>query len=626
MLSVVIFFLLISSGSVLCSAVFNKKYEEVLPIACSAIVLILFGFGMFNMLEVGVIILCIMGISCYIVAFVWSIKHKIVRQWLANIFTMSFGIFVILCLVSVYCFRGKLLHSWDEFTHWGTVVKEMILLNDFGTNPEANLLCSTYPPGIGLFQYLLEKIYIWVTGNAFSEELLYMAYQIFMYAYLVPFIGTKIKNNIFYGLVSMVLIFLAPFFFYQEVYSTIYVDPLIGILAGVGLATVLWGKKDVLNWLQIMAVCSMLVLVKDAGILFAIIVAVTQVLVAWCDQGKFSKKLVVNGMCVLSSICLPLILWNIDVAINNANRLFSSPIDFRQLLNIVLHTDTTYRMTVWNTYWKYLVIVPIQLGDTGIYMNYFGLFLAYIVILYILIKTSSDKNIIEKKSSLIVFSMGIVQTLVYIIGLVLTYIFKFDENDALRMASYHRYINIAYLAMWILIVVSVIQFMYNISVQNKNKFCILILCVMVIFSPMLLAYSHVIERESVYMSMKLREPYERIVNTIETQTQEDDSIYFIAQESQGFESWILRYEFRKRKMNGVAYSLGPQFYEGDMYSVEKSPEEWMDELVENYDYVALYKLNDYFILNYAEMFEGEEIISGALYRVNKQTQTLELVE
>lgn len=65
---------------------------------------------------------------------------------------------------------------------------------------------------------------------------------------------------------------------------------------------------------------------------------------------------------------------------------------------------------------------------------------------------------------------------------------------------------------------------------------------------------------------------------------------------------------------------------GDMYSVEKSPEEWMDELVENYDYVALYKLNDYFIQNYAEMFEGEEIVSNALYRVNKQTQTLELVE
>lgn len=626
MLELLIFFIIISSGSVLCSSLFNKKYEEIIPITCALIVLILFIFGMLNILEVGAGVVCVMAFICYIVAIIWSIKHKCVKAWLKNIFSLPFIVYVLLYFVSVYTLRGKVLHSWDEFTHWGVVVKEMVLQNDLGTNPMADLTFSTYPPGISLFQYFLQKIYIWITGNEFSEWLLYVAFQVFSYAFLVPFIGSKIKKNVLYGLTSAALIFLAPIFFYKEVCSTLYVDPLIGILAGAGMATVLWGKRECVNLLHTIAICSMLVLVKDAGIMFAIIVAVTYMVVVCWEQKKLNKKLVVNGIGLLASICIPQILWNIDIAINQANRLFSAPIEFGQLLNIVLHRDTSYRMTVWNVFWKYLFMVPIELGNTGITLSYFSLFLIFISIFMIIVKKADTKQMLAQKTGMVVIGMSIAQTAIYIIGLGVTYIFKFDEFEAMQLASYNRYMNIAYLALWITIILSIVRMLDNTSGEYKNVWCIGILTVGILISPVLTAYNHVIEREPVYMSIKLREPYELLLNKIEHQTEEDDRIYIITQESNGFENWILRYELRTRKINKDGYSIGESFYEGDVYTTEISPQEWMHKLCEQYDYVALYQINNYFVEHYGDLFGEAGVVTNGVYRVNRESQTLEFVE
>lgn len=620
MTDIIIFFLLISSGSILCSTLFNKKYEEILPITCSCIVLILFGFGLCNGLDMGAIAVCVLSFSCYVVAGIWMIKNRNIKNVIKNTLTNGFFVFLVLSAICTFSIYGKVLHSWDEFTHWGDIVKAMVTIDDFGTNPLADAAFQSYPPGMSLFQYMLQKLYVWKTGEIFSEWRLYIAYQMFAFSFIVPIFNGKIKKNIFCTVVSMIIVFLAPLMFYEEFYSTLYIDPFLSVLSGAGLAMVLWTKeKDLSYSLRIFSICSMLVLAKDAGILFAVVLGITYLADALVERKRYSIKALVGmvgGTAV--AIVVPEILWNLEIKLSNANKSFSNPIEFEKLLKIVLFQDDTYRDTVWRTFCKSLFVVPIEIGETSVEVNYFSLILVFILIISILIKC-------EKKKENIIISAVVAQTLIYVFGLAVTYIFKFSEYEALRLASYDRYMNIHYCAVWIFIVLSIVHMLYNICEEKKNTYALAIGVLIVVIAPTGIAYGHVI-RETVQSSVGIRWEYNVITDKVERLTESTDKIYVIAEGNNGFDKWVLKHSFRPRKINANEWSIGESFYDDDVWTVSKTAGEWMDELCDEYDYVVLYKINDYFIENYGELFGNGQIVNNGVYRVNKQSQTLEFVE
>ena len=76
----------------------------------------------------------------------------------------------------------------DEFTHWIYIVKEMVRLNKFGTVSDANAMFASYPPGLALIQYFLEKLNLLVSDNYFSEWRSFYAYHILMITMFFPFL------------------------------------------------------------------------------------------------------------------------------------------------------------------------------------------------------------------------------------------------------------------------------------------------------------------------------------------------------------------------------------------------------------------------------------------------------
>ena len=626
MLELILFFFIISSGSVLCSAVFHKRYEEVLPITCSGVVFVLFMFGLFNGLKIGPVIVCVCSLLCYIVALIWVFMHKNVKEWLRNTFTLGFLSFLILSMVCTFASYGKLMHSWDEFSHWGDSVKAMVTIDDFGTNAAAKTLFKSYPPGMSLFQYMLQKLHLYITGNIFSEWLLYVAYQIFAFSFLVPFFNGKGRRNIFPTLVSTGIIFLAPLIFYEEIYTTLYIDPFLGILSGAGVAMILWDKnKDIFYTLRILMICSMLVMAKDAGMLYAAIIGITYVVDIIIEQKRCNAKVIRNALFAILAVIVPKLLWNFDIWINSAQKRFSAPVDFEQLINVVIGIDETYKSVVWSNFWRYLVIVPVKIASTGLSLNYLSLLLVFLLTICILIRYAIKQVGMHKSKGTLIFTIIVVQAIVYIIGLAVTYMFKFTEYEAMQLASYTRYMNILYLAMLMIIVLSTIQMMYNIVDENRY-FCAFAMCTfMVMISPMTVAFNYV-TREAVATSQSIRGAYQSVVDKVEHQIEDDDNIYLIVQASSGYEKLVLTYLLRNYSVNTQGYSIGEPFFEGDIYTVEKTPEEWIDELCEEYDYVLLYNINDYFIENYGNLFDTTEIVSNGLYKVNKTTRKLEFIE
>jgi len=68
MLTNLVFFLILISGSAYAAIRFRKRFEETMPISVMGIVLILFTFGLMGILEVGMIALYAMAVGFYLLA------------------------------------------------------------------------------------------------------------------------------------------------------------------------------------------------------------------------------------------------------------------------------------------------------------------------------------------------------------------------------------------------------------------------------------------------------------------------------------------------------------------------------------------------------------------------------
>ena len=163
------------------------------------------------------------------------------------------------------------------------------------------------------------------------------------------------------------------------------------------------------------------------------------------------------------------------------------------------------------------------------------------------------------------------------------------------------------------------------SSERTTRVCLL--CAMLIITPMK-SISNLMNRSSVAYSVNLRGPYEKLNALIHRNCDGDDAIYYISQDDNGFNYWIARFNARPNSFNpNFTWAIGESEYQGGMYTQSKTPEQWQQELLEGYDYVAIYKLNEYFTQNYRELFRNpEDIAVNALYKVDKETGLLDRCE
>ena len=128
MIAYILLFLLMINSSTFYSIIFNKKIEQTLFLTVFSYIVILFIFGIFNVLSVGYyLILCLNAI-----ALIFNI-YKLIknRDLFKNILTPGLLFFTLTYLFILYISIGRQVSVGDEFSHWGTKVKNMYYLNTF---------------------------------------------------------------------------------------------------------------------------------------------------------------------------------------------------------------------------------------------------------------------------------------------------------------------------------------------------------------------------------------------------------------------------------------------------------------------------------------------------------------
>ena len=312
----------------------------------------------------------------------------------------------------------------------------------------------------------------------------------------------------------------------------------------------------------------------------------------------------------LTIAILTKISWNIKLQTYGTSKSFSGSIRIVDYVRMFfIHDDTSWRqIAVDNARQQFFKdIIPIH-GTSISYFVILILFIGYVAVAGFYIKSKQGEN--KQRVFLIVNLSIIVQAILYAFSIGAIYISRFVEYEAVNLASYDRYMNMAFMPLWCVSILYILN-MCNILRTNDRLLSSLAICFVLALSPVD-QLTRCFHRDYVRASENGYVLYSDFCKKITDTCKEDEKVYLIAQGDHGYDTERIRYYCLPIRVGGLI-SIGNSIDDLDkLWTKEIGIDELRTDLVENYDYLALYRTNDYFTSNYRELFAEGSIAFGLI--------------
>ncbi len=633
MLSSILVLALLCGGSLFIAAYFRLRFEQALPIWCMGLVLLMFVFGVCGQLALGAVLCMVLSAAAYpavLVKLFAPAQREKNGTVLHRMFTPLFFVYGLIFVYFVVLNYGRAVTAHDEFSHWADVVKAMVTVGTLSSNPACNSQFASYPPAMALFQYFFQKVNLFLQpGAGLCEWLLFSAWQSFAAAFFMPlFRFVDLRKP--YSWLLFAAAFIAPLSFFSDFYSGLLIDPFLSLVSAAGFALMLSEDKPCTWSRMFLLLCAaVLVLSKSVGLMLALFLVGAWLLWEYLageihrQNWKKALLLIVAGA---ASIFVPWLLWKLSLSLQGAAIAFDGKVDIKVLFSALLGQDDSYRSVLVDGYYNYLIseISRFRLFDRNMTILFSFVFILFLllVLLKLRMRAAPEKKSFYKG----LFVLMAAELAVYLVGMLVTYMFKFSEYEAMLLADLERYLAIPQMLLWLTVVLGFIGTLHLLPL-DKSVVAAGLLCLVLATVPSG-AVRSLASRELVAQGQAYRMKYDEIyVKFCALEPDSEQSICLISQGDRGLDYQALRYVFRPHKI-GIApsWSLGEPL-EGDEWTKACSPEQWWQELEDNYDYVLIYRLNDYFVENYDYLFaEPEEIRERAIYAVDREKGVLQLCQ
>ncbi|MGE4299964.1 MAG: hypothetical protein AB7F40_00015 [Victivallaceae bacterium] len=167
-------FCLLAGGALSAATCRTRMETALLPHFC-LLVLSAFVFGWMDKMSAFIYFEYGLCAIFYIVAILWTTRYHRWHEFIKNFFTPGLLFFIVGAIILYYISRPMTFITYDEFSHWAVVTKNMYLHNGF-IYKYANLTRhGNYPPGLALIQYVILTIY-----GSFSEGIALYAINLFL--------------------------------------------------------------------------------------------------------------------------------------------------------------------------------------------------------------------------------------------------------------------------------------------------------------------------------------------------------------------------------------------------------------------------------------------------------------
>lgn len=600
----------------------NKRFNDVVIFSFLIPVFLIYTLGLVGSLKLGFylsLILCFI----WIIPFLIKIKDKkFIINIIDNYFTLGFFVFIGLFIGVSFFLRYASFFQWDDFTHWGPMVKEMYRLDKLYCVNESLLpVHRDYPPMVSILELLWCHL-----CSGYEERFVYRAIGTFSISLIIPFIPEdKEKNRIKRIILTLLVIavFIASFFvdyMAAEGYGllsnliTIYPDALVGLFSAFVFVYIYKEKNfNRVNCLFISLLLTFMLMIKQISFAFFLMIIFYSAFKLYRSDLDFKDKIIKY---ILYFLTIPLIFyfsWNIYSNLSNIDGQFAlSKISLSQLINIVFfNKGLDYQLTTKSYFLSSLINRP-MLRLFG--LTYFELFLIFVcVIIFVLAFLIKDNKL---NVSFITFTLTI-GVLGFAFTMFTLYMFTYSEYEALKLASFERYMQTYIVFM---MYVAIFTFVLGIYKINMNKGLVLCLALALVMPFSFKGNMKYVKIRSSYEGYRTRYEYKEFVKQIGSFIQSGDKILAVSQIKDDYIELISRYEHLDVDIDFISLGI-PN--EEETYRLNKTYSEWK-ELYQNYDYIYTYHTDELFYREYWLNKETEYLLNNRFYLV-KADGSLELV-
>lgn len=597
------------------AALFRKKMELMLPLTIFGNILVSYLVGMLapslawgfyaNLLLYA----AALGYVIYLL-----IKEK--RRVLEALKSPGLLVWTILFVYIIVINWGRVYSSWDEFSHWGLVVKNMYLFDSFSNHEYSTVTFGEYPPALALWQYFVTRL-----CGTYSESAVYMATGWFVAALCTPLVSRFSGKKIVAALFSALVLIFMPLIFYPSYLVLLYVDPFLGILLGYILVfDYISEKRDVFYCINMFATISVLCLVKTTGAFLALVAIA--IIVASDILRKRAKANIRIWCVLLAGVLFGKYSWDLYLQITGFQAAWNTGgVSMQNVVSLLTGGMQKYQRDSIMNFID--ALSDYKFGGRVVTM-YLPAWIALFIILFLLIVHVSCGE--EKKKHNRCLMAGMLCGFgIFVVSLQVLYLFTYNSTEAVVLASFERYISTFLVA-----IAYVILGVLTVEFANKGKGSQAVavgMCSLLFFMPLSYIFDvTILSPIHCNKSVAYREEHLQIEQYTDMLDYTKDKVMYISQEDNGIDKMILSYLIAPVESDGSLWSFGGPYVDIDNWSKTMTPQELLEHLdTQGCTYVYVFGINDYFTETFGELFEVEQIQEKAMYRYVQEEGRLKLV-
>ena len=580
-------FLLLFLLNLLAVIITRKKFGTVMPLSIIfSCFLLFFSQLFFQTFWVAIWLITLSAAGAILFTIYAALRKKdIFKSITDNYFTAGFFAFSIISAISLILLYKTNFTAWDDYSHWGPMLKEMLRLDKFYSVSEAAVpYHKDYPPMAGLF----ELFFVRFTG--YREGVAMLASRIMQLSVILPAIEllkdkSKIKSTAKAVALFAILFLTALFIDQHHIISSIYVDYAMALFAALAIYLAIFAKLDKFNIIYILSIIAFLSLIKEITFVFAGIVALVILSRKIAENGwkKFYKYLIIPAIiCVIAVAGFG--IWKFVVRDTETDRQF----DMSHLTpSSVACVFARKCPEQWknDTATKYVE----ALFTTNISNSYIKLSfvqeLSLIAVIFTCIYSKTKKTQQGKRNFFLLTFGYFVGAIVYAIAMLVIYTCLFDEYEGGRLASFDRYLSTYTLIGFAL---SIFYLIHGNIESNKTYNFFLICCILlVVQTPIEL--NKLIPQHAEYQEMNY-------CNTIKSHAEEGQKIAVVYHDS--------------TRWNHVRYCAVP--YIGNLVAIPFNSTTKAMETMKKYDHFVLIDSTVEELKEYSEN-KDQNIRNGIVY-------------
>jgi len=368
--------------------------------------------------------------------------------------------FIIVCGLFFLIDNHWILRAWDDYSHWGVMVKEMLRLDRFYSIADSRLLIhKDYPPFLSLFELWWCRI-----SGGFKDSTITLSVHVFSFSLIIPpflecsfwdkviksskYIGTILKTCILSLALVSVSIFIISCLNGDSVFNSICKDVPIALMFSFAIYLIFCDEvfKNNFSFLSLVLVCTGIILTKQVGIAFVLVILLYYVLKLFLEKHFISsdRRLIRFGIPFGKLIFLfsvPLLFYKIWSAyvhkLGIAGQFMLSDISIKKYLNIIINDQDSDAHIAFLKYIRSIFCTNI--GTFIFPLTFFSAFL--LILAFIVFLKFIGKDCFSLKNSYILIAVFVCGTIGYTLMLSILYQFSFSAYERDNLAGFSRYLD-----------------------------------------------------------------------------------------------------------------------------------------------------------------------------------------